>query len=285
MSAYRNIMPGFGSPADSSPPADLDWNAFLGPAPSRPYNANRGLYHFRWFWDYSGGQMTNLGQHALDIMQWCLPSQLRAVSSSGGRFDLQDNGETPDTQDALFELERTDRKRERFTAIWSHREASVGPPGVFGTEFYGTKGMLGINRKGFTIVPDAKIPPANRVPQFAGAHPVGGPQRVAAPATKALWTTAIDDQTGSESEQFVGHVRNFLSCIKSRETPIASLEEAHRVSTLCHLANLSLRTGRKLRWDAEKEEILDDAQANELLARPYRAPWDAQLKALGIRAL
>jgi predicted dehydrogenase len=283
MSAYRNIVPGFGSPADSPPPAELDWNSFLGPAPSRPYNANRGIYHFRWFWDYSGGQMTNLGQHALDIMQWCLPAKLRSVTSSGGRFALQDTGETPDTQDALFELERIGPQRERFTAIWSHREASAGPSSGYGTEFFGTKGSLGINRKGFTIVPDAKVPPANRVPQFAGAHPVGGPTRVATPAAKEIWTEAIDDQTGSESEQFLGHVRNFLDCVKSRQSPIAELTGAHQVGTMCHLANLSLRTGRQLRWDAEKEEIIDDAAANQMLVRSYRAPWDAELRALGVR--
>ena len=62
MSAVRNIMPGFGNPPDGDPPADLDWDVWLGPAPARQYNPNRGLYHFRWFWDYSGGQMTNLGR-------------------------------------------------------------------------------------------------------------------------------------------------------------------------------------------------------------------------------
>ena len=83
-----------------------------------------------------------------------------SVTSVGGRFALQDNGETPDTQDALFEFERP-ASRERFTAVWSHREASAGPPSQLRPEFYGTQGMLGINRKGFTIVPDAKVPPAN----------------------------------------------------------------------------------------------------------------------------
>jgi hypothetical protein len=122
------------------------------------------------------------------------------------------------------------------------------------------------------------------VPQFAGAHPVGGPTRVAAPMMKETWTEAIDDQTGSESEQFVGHIRNFLECIKSRETPIASLSEAHRVSTLCHLANLSLRSKTRIVWDAEKEEIVDGGATNAFLARSYRAPWAAELKALGIRS-
>lgn len=287
MHAYRNIMPGFGSPADAEPPPELDWNMFLGPAPYRPYNPNRGIYHFRWFWDYSGGQMTNLGHHSLDIMHWTLGGQLRAVTSAGGRFALQDNGETPDTQDAIFDFARVSASDNpaapgRFTAIWSHREASAGQASPFGVEFYGTKGFLGINRKGFVIVPDENVPPQNRVPQFAGAHPVGGPQRVETQASKQYWMEPVEDRSGSEREQFTGHVRNFLECIKSRQAPISDLAGAHRVSTMCHLANLSLRMGRKVAWDASQEEITDDSSAAAMLARPYRAPWDTVLRELGI---
>ena len=104
MQAFRNVMPGFGKPPDCDPPSELDWNRMLGPAPKRPYNPNRGIYHFRWFWDYSGGQMTNLGHHALDIMHWTLGGTPSAVTSVGGRLCLADNGETPDTQDAFFEF-------------------------------------------------------------------------------------------------------------------------------------------------------------------------------------
>src|SRR5437588_7083625 len=99
-----------------------------GPAPRRPYNPNRGIYHFRWFWDYSGGQMTNLGHHALDIVHWYLPVLgPLSVTSIGGRFSLQDNGETPDTQDALIEY-------PGFTAEWSHREASRGSGSAYPME-------------------------------------------------------------------------------------------------------------------------------------------------------
>src|SRR5205807_1929110 len=77
----------------------------------------RGIYHFRWFWDTSGGQMTNLGHHALDLVHWFLGADPVAVTSAGGRFALSDNGETPDTQDVLIEY-------PGYTAVWSHREAS-----------------------------------------------------------------------------------------------------------------------------------------------------------------
>ena len=275
MHSYRNIVPGFGSPADCDPPAELDWNMFLGPAPQRRYNPQRGIYHFRWFWDYSGGQMTNLGHHSLDIVRWVLGVEPQAVVSFGGRFALGDNGETPDTQDALFEF-----AKGKGTAVWSHREASAGAEKSSGLEFFGSKGSLSISRQGFVVTADKKIPPQNRIPRFTGAHPVGGPQPLEVTGPEEFWTTPLEDKSGDDREQFKRHARNFLDCVKSRQTPISDLESGHRVSTMCHLANLSLRSGRKLNWDAQREEIVGDAAANEQLARPYRAPWDRELRAL-----
>jgi predicted dehydrogenase len=127
--SFRNVMPGFGSPPDGAAPSDFDYNMWLGPAPARAYNKQRGLYHFRWFWDYSGGQMTNLGAHEVDIIQWVMRQKGPAnVMSSGGRFALESLGETPDTQDALFTY-------PGFTAMFSIREASAGHrPVVRGTD-------------------------------------------------------------------------------------------------------------------------------------------------------
>jgi predicted dehydrogenase len=275
MHAYRNIVPGFGAPADCDPPAELDWDMFLGPAPQRGYNSQRGIYHFRWFWDYSGGQMTNLGHHALDVVHWVLEMDPQAVVSFGGRFALEDNGETPDTQDALFEF-----ANGKGTAVWSHREASVGTGQSSGLEFCGTKGSLSISRKGFVVMADKQMPPQNRIPRFSGAHPVGGPKPVEVLGPEVFWTKSLEDKTGDEREQFTRHVRNFLDCVKSRETPISDLESGHRVSTMCHLANLSLRLGRTLTWDAKREEVIGDTTASEQLSRPYRAPWDRELRAL-----
>ncbi len=288
MQSCRNVMPGFGSPPDGPPPPELDWNMLLGPAPMRAYNPNRAIYHFRWFWDYSGGQMTNLGQHALDIAHWILGGVPTAVTSVGGRYCLADNGETPDTQDALFEFPDQDLPPEHtadvphplpWTATWSHREASAGAKTSSSIEFYGTRGMLALNRGGFTVLGDMKVPPENHVPQFTGAPPVGGVKRVTAARSDELWTRPFKDDSGSESEQFTGHVRNFLDCVKSREPPVGDLASAHRVSTMCHLANLSLRLGRKLQWDSARERIIDDEKAERLLVRPYRAPWDSELAA------
>lgn len=277
MSAARNVMPGFGNPPDGPPPPELDYDMWLGPAPERPYNPNRSIYHFRWFWDYSGGQMTNLGQHSLDIVDWILDmSDLRSVGSSGGRFCLTDNGETPDTMDANL-------KFDTWTASWSHREASEGRENP-SLEFYGTHGSLSINRRGFRIVADRDMPPANAIPHFAGAHPVGGPEPVPVDKERRqLRTEPIVDQTGDGRQQFKDHVRNFLECVKSRRTPISDLESGHRVATACHLANISLRLGRRIEWDAANESVHDDAEANSMLRRPYRAPWDRELQALGVR--
>jgi predicted dehydrogenase len=276
MAAYRNVTPGFGSPADGPPPPELDYDLWLGPAPRRPYNPNRAIYHFRWFWDYSGGQMTNLGHHALDIVHWYLRADPVAVTSAGGRFCLSDNGETPDTQDALLEY-------PGWTATWSHREGSAGRPGASGLEFFGTRGSLVISRRGFQVTPDPKVPPLSRIPQAAGSgHPVGGPPRVPAAGPTEYRTEAVADNTGSELDQFKRHVRDFIDCVKSRNQPVSDLESAHRVSTVCHLANISLRLGRKLRWDAAKEDVVGDAEATRMLSRPYRAPWDAELKALNV---
>jgi predicted dehydrogenase len=277
MAAYRNVMPGFGKPADSDPPADLDWDLWLGPAPKRRYNRNRAIYHFRWFWDYSGGQMTNLASHALDIVHWFLDVNApAAVSSVGGRFSLQDNGETPDTQDALIEY-------PGCTASWSHREACAGQSPRVPLEFCGPRGSLTISRKGFVLAADPKIPPQNAIPQFTGAHPVGGPQRVQSAEKAEFWTQSVQDQSGQPREQLKRHVRNFLDSVKSRRPPVADLESAHRVATICHLANISLRLGRKLRWDGRREEIVGDAEAARWLERPYRAPWDRELQSLKVR--
>ncbi len=275
MRSYRNIMPGFGRPADCEPPPELDWNAWLGPAPQRPYNPNRAIYHFRWFWDYSGGQMTNLAAHCLDAAHWLLDLKSpSSVMSCGGRFALEDNGETPDTQDTLFEY-------PNCTISWSHREASAGADRRPAVELFGTHGSLAITRTGFTITPDRRIPPANAVPQFTGAHPVGGPQRVE-DAGVEYWTAPLQDRTGNDREQFKLHVRNFLDCVRSRARPNSELASAHQVATACHLANLSLRLGRKLLWDADHEQVTGDEAANAMLVRPYRAPWDQELVALGV---
>jgi predicted dehydrogenase len=276
--SFRNVMPGFGNPPDQDPPAELDWDLWLGPAPMRRYNPNRAIYHFRWFWDYSGGQMTNLGHHSLDTVFWCLGLKgPTAVSCTGGRFFLRDNCEVPDTQDAILEF-------PGLTVVCQYRECSAGPGdlGMGGLTFFGTKGCMPLSRDGLQVIADRRENPQNTVAKILGGHPVGGPQLVAEPAANQVWTEPEKDASGDWRAQYVAHVRNFLECVKSRKQPNSDVESGHRISTACHLANIALKTGRKIRWDADKEEIIGDPEAAKLLVRPYRAPWDGVLKGLGV---
>jgi hypothetical protein len=119
-----------------------------------------------------------------------------------------------------------------------------------------------------------KIDPANAIPVFEG-EPVGGPQRS---ATKPEPWVDARKEPGSSPQQFDLHARNFLDCVKSRKRPTSDVEDGHRTAVACHLANISLRLGRKIRWDAEKEEIVGDREASALLERPYRKPWDEVLR-------
>ncbi len=274
MSSFRNIMPGFGTPADDAPPTEFDYDMWLGPAPKRPYNPHRGLYHFRWYWDYSGGQMTNLGAHSIDIAQWYMGVKgPKSVTSIGGRLAIEQAGETPDTQDAIYDY-------GGFTSIWSHREANQGKraPGTFGLEFHGTKGTLGVSRAGFEVTPDMKSDPTNLIPVFQG-QPGGGPQR--SQVKPEPWVEAMKEP-GSSNEQFDLHVRNFLDCIRSRQRSVADVEDGHQTAVACHLANMSLRLGRKIQWDPEKEAIIGDREASAHLERPYRKPWDQVLKSFNV---
>ena len=271
----RNIMPGFGSPPDSEPPRELDWEMWLGPAPLRPYNSNRAIYHFRWFWDYSGGQMTNLGHHSFDLIHWILGVKAPlAVQSSGGRWFAKDNCEVPDVQDAIHEY-------QRLNVVSQYREVAASGRSAQGTglTFQGTKGGLAMSRNGFEILPDTKTHPNNTVSSIMGGHPVGGPQPIAEERGQT-WTEKVKDESGNGTRDLLEHARDFLNCVRSRKQPVSPLEESHHISTACHLANISLRIGRKIKWDAATESIMGDEEAARMLERPYRAPWDAELRAL-----
>jgi predicted dehydrogenase len=276
MHYFRNVLPGFGSPPDSAPPPDLDYDLWLGPAPLRPYNPNRSIYHFRWFWDYSGGQMTNLGQHSLDIVHWFTNTPgPKSIYSTGGRHLLKDNCEVPDTQDVILDY-------GNFIVNVQWREAAAGGReglGMGGLVFQGTHATMPISRLGYEIIPDPKIHPTNTVAAILGGHPIGGPQPLDEPKDQ-LWTKPDSDKSGNALQAYQLHARNFLDSIKSRQQPNSDLESGHQIATACHLSNISLRTGRKLTWDAQKEEIQNDPEASAMLTRSYRDPWDKELAAI-----
>jgi predicted dehydrogenase len=239
----RNIYPGLQPTemASGLSPA-LDWNMWLGPAPQRPFDPFRCIYNFRWFWDYSGGQMTNWGAHHLDIARWIVGAEAPSeISGFGGRFALTDGGETPDIQQVSYQF-------GKVVVNWTVSEIAQGQG--FTLDIYGTKGMLTLLRNGFKVLPEMIAQPGSKDKK---------------PAMEALQVKG-GDLNGA-------HARDFLDCVKSRRRPNADVEEGHRSAVMCHLGNISTRLGRSLKWDAAKEQVVGDAEANQMLARPYRAPW------------
>jgi predicted dehydrogenase len=237
----RNIFPGL-KPTEmaSGLTAALDWDTWLGPAPARPFDPFRCIYNFRWFWDYSGGQMTNWGAHHLDIARWIVGADAPTeISGFGGRYALTDGGETPDIQEVTYQFPGT-------VVTWTSSE--VGQGKGFTLDIYGTKGTMTLLRSGYQIDPEMTGPGKEKTPAMDAAQMKG------------------DDLN-------VAHARNFLDCVKSRKRPNADVEEGHRSAVMCHLGNLSMRLGRSIRWDAERERAVGDEEANSMLSRPYRAPW------------
>jgi predicted dehydrogenase len=249
---YGNEYPeGIGNPPDSEPPADLNWDLWLGPAPRRPFNSNRfGVGDrwstFRYFWDYAGGMMTDWGVHLLDIVQWGLKADgPEVISAVGGKFLLQDNRETPDTLVATFQYPGCVVTYENRTC---NANSMYGKD--YGIEFHGTQGTLFVDRSGFTLCPEQK--------------PVGA-------KGYALTERA---EMSDFPDQHAFHVQNFMDCIKSRNRPISDIEIGHRSTSTCLLANVSYRTGQRLVWDVRRQQLREGgSEAQKLLAYDYRSPW------------
>jgi predicted dehydrogenase len=247
---YMNELPdGIGAPPDSDPPAGLDWDLWLGPAPQAPFNANRfGVAPNRWstfryFWDYAGGVMTDMGVHAFDIIQWAMKVEAPlAVSASGGKFALHDNRETPDVLQVTFEY-------PGFVCVYENRLINGLPLNgrAAGISFHGANATLTVNPAGYEVVTENRQP----LPGAGSDKPSG--------------------------DQLASHVRNFVDCVKSRGFPVCDIEVGHRASSACHLANIAYRSGAKIRWDAKKERILDDRKAARYLSRTYRKPWKLEV--------
>ncbi len=227
---------GIGNPPDSDPPPGLDWDMWLGPAPKRPYNPNRCLYHFRWFWDYAGGKVTDWGVHLIDIALWAMGEHNPIeVSASGGKFALRDNRETPDTVECLFRF-------KDWLLIYSHRAANSFPANGrgYGTMFFGTNGSLFVDRGGLQVHPEKE-----RIP----AYQRGG------------------------SPQSEPHAANFLRAIREGVPLACDILTGVRSTIVPQLGNIAYRVGRTIRWDAQKAQIVGDKEANTMLARNWRAPW------------
>ena len=202
---------------------------WLGPAPFRPYNEKRVHYNFRFWLDYSGGQITNFGAHHLDIAHWGMGVDDSGPLSVEGTATFDKRLDVPATYDLTYTYPKGVKVR-------------LGQKYAGGATFYGEKGKIYVTRGKLTSEPGEII-----------KEPIGD-KDVRLYASK-------------------NHHQDWLDCIKTGKLPICDVEIGHRSATACHLGNLCVLLKRKLQWDAAKEQIVGDAEANQRLTRAYRAPW------------
>ncbi len=230
-----------GNPTDSDPPPGVDYDRWLGPAPKRKFNPARFHFSFYFFWDYSGGMVSAWGVHLFDVVSWALGHEILAVDTVGGKLVHQDIRETPDTATAAFEC-------PGFTLAYTMRHGSGFP--LYGRldhglDFHGSKGTLRINRQHFSIFPeDSDVPSVH-----------------------------VEAKDRGEMHMDIPHKKNWIQCIRDRKKPNSDAEDGHRSSIYGHLANISYRVGRRIRWDSKTETIPGDSEASSLLTRVYREPW------------
>jgi predicted dehydrogenase len=236
-----------GRKPDSAVPGGLDWDMFLGPAPTRAFNELRFHYNWHWFWDTGNGDIGNQGAHEMDIARWGLnrtgtPS---GVVSTGGKFVYDDDQETPNTQVASFDYGDAE-------LVFEVRGLSTGADGglriqgsnSIGNLFYGSDGYMALDGDGFRIYASEK---------------------------NAL---VKEQKAQHQKDETADHMANFLSAVRSRQISDLHAESEIGVgsATLCHLANISYRTRRRLALNAAGTVEGDD-EAQRLYTREYRPEW------------
>ncbi len=248
------------------PPAGLDYELWLGPAPKLPYSEVFGGGR-RTNWDFWGGMITEWGSHLADIILWAMKVQApQSVVAAGGQF-FRKAGEIPDTLQVTY----TYPNFLFHYSVLNHSTYGLnGDPGAarfgsFGMQFQGTKGTLFVDRSGFRITPQ----PMRREEPNQPPPPPNTDSR----APGFYYTTEIQPEVSDSSVQHWPHVRNFLDCVKSRKRPIADIEDAHYTNTVCRLGNIAYRVGRRIVWDSGKEQAVGDPEANKLVVGEYRDPW------------
>jgi predicted dehydrogenase len=233
----KRVNIGHGQPGPV--PKGVDYAMWQGPAPDRPFMANRFHYNWHWFWVWGTGELGNNGIHGVDVARWGLGVDAPlTVTSGGGKYVFDDDQEVPDTQIVTWEFPKA-------CVVWEHRMwSSHGLEGDhFGVAFYGDKGTLILGSNGWRVEdPDGKAP-------------------TKPPGEKGRLLTAP-------------HVENFLECVRSRQTPNADIELGHLSTRLCHLGNIAHRVGRKLTFDPAREAFKDAPEANRLLAREYGSRFE-----------
>ena len=245
------------NPPDTAPPDYLDYEMWTGPAPMRPYNSLVHPRSWRAFNEYGNGIVGDMCVHMLDMVRWMMDLGMPArISSSGGILvDKKSKANITDSQTATFDF-------GNLQVVWTHRSYGDAPDPKYpwGATFYGDKGTLRAGVMGYDFTPIAK-----------GETPIHED-------VTYEYEQFPEDRTEKDLEQHVApairaHMKDFLSCISSRKTPVADIEQGYMSTTACILANLSMRLGRSLEWDHAKGVVVRDDEANRLLRRPYRAPW------------
>ncbi|MHC4519161.1 MAG: Gfo/Idh/MocA family protein [Planctomycetota bacterium] len=229
----HSIQKAHGGLTGPKPPDWFDYDMWLGPAPEAPYHPGRCHWNFRWILDYSGGQLTDWGTHLLDTAQW------GSDTERTGPVEIEGHGDFGN--DKLYNT----AKSYHIEYTYANGVRLIVDSGVPSIRFEGTEGWVG--NRGWR-----------------------GPLQ-AEPAS------LLDEQIGPEEIHLFtcpgGEHRNFLDCVKSRRDPYFPAEIGHRCSSVCHLGNIAMLTGRKLKWDPVKEEFSNDIEANRMRSRAMRNPW------------
>jgi predicted dehydrogenase len=242
-------------PPDMAPPPHLDWEMWTGPAPMRPYTALVHPRGWRNFMEYSNGIVGDMCIHMLDMVRWMMDlGAPTRVSSSGGVLIQTSKANTSDTQTATFEF-------GNLPIVWTHRTwgSAPDPRYPWGATLYGDKGTLKASVMSWDFTPTALGQPLHEdvtyeLDKFPEDRTEKDLERHVAPAIRA-------------------HMTDWLTCVGTRGTPVADIEQGYISTAACILANISMQLGRSLRWDAAKGEVTGDDEANRLLRRPYRSPW------------
>ncbi len=250
--AYK-WRPSIGPHKEGPVPKGVNYDLWKGPAPNRPFSNLRLHNKWHWQWDYGNGELGNQGVHQLDLMRWALDFDFPTrIQSMGGMHLFEDAQETPNTQTVSYEVAGRKLLLTFEIRPWiSNVEAGIGETwpthGVCtGLIFYGSEGYMALPHYGAYYT-------------YLGKHKKPGPY-AEDPADK------IKNQP---------HFDNFIEAVRSHKPTdlTADIEEGHKSSMMAHLGNIAYRTGRQVEFDPKTEEIVNDAEASQLLTRTYRAPF------------
>ncbi len=251
-----NMAPdGIGNFEPADPPPGFNWDMWLGPRAKIPYQFNIAPYKFRWWSNYSS-QMGNWGVHYMDVIRWMMGERApSAVSAVGGKYVLKHDGDIPDTMEVLFEF-----ASGAIVKFSIHEACGGGNIPVGEIELKGTLGNIGINQNRYQVIP-------SRPGQFQTWKKLVDSEDYHIESDKKYGDLNISEDSTANL------IRNFLDCVKTREEPWCPLEEGHRSTSFAHLANMSLKLGSRLEWDADKEMVTNLDKANDLMSYEYRDPW------------